>query len=148
MSEAEQSVWSGGEAYEPYVGRWSRLVARKFLNWLSAPPDAAWLDVGCGTGALTETILSVCAPSRVHGIDPSKGYLGVARERIKDLRASFEQADAQDIPGELNEYDMVVSGLVLNFIPDKARAMGHMTRVAKPGGQVAAYVWDYAGPWN
>lgn len=145
MSDDRQGVWSGGGAYEPYVGRWSRLVARPFLDWLGAPPGAAWLDCGCGTGALTETILSVCSPSRVHGIDPSEGYLRVARVKVQDPRAHFEQADAQDLHAEANGYDMVVSGLVLNFIPDKARVMRHLTRVAKPGGQVAAYVWDYAG---
>jgi len=145
MTNDRQSVWSGGEAYEPYVGRWSRLVARKFLEWLKVPPGGTWLDVGCGTGALTETILSSCEPRRVHGIDPSDGYLKVARARVTDPRAVFEQADAQTLKAENNTYDTVVSGLVFNFIPEKARAMDHMVRVTKPGGRVAAYVWDYAG---
>jgi len=145
MGNERKSVWSGGEAYEPYVGRWSRLVATEFLEWLKAPPGGTWLDVGCGTGALTETILSTCAPRRVHGIDPSEGYLRVARAQVTDRRAVFEQADAQNLGAEAKTYDTVVSGLVLNFIPEKARAMAHMVRVTRPGGKVAAYVWDYAG---
>ena len=64
-------AWDSGEAYEPYVGRWSRPVAREFLRWLSVPPDRRWLDVGCGTGALAQTILALAAPSGVVGIDPS-----------------------------------------------------------------------------
>ena len=94
---------------------------------------------------MTETILSTCAPSRVHGVDTSGGYLAFARAQITDPRAPFERADAQALEIEANAYDNVVAGLVLNFIPDKARAMAHMVRVGKPGGQVAAYVRDYAG---
>ncbi len=140
MTNERKSVWSSGAAYGPYVGRWSRLVAKKFLDWLQAPVGDAWLDVGCGTGAVTETILSTCAPSRVHGVDTSDGYLAFARAQITDPRAHFERADAQALEIEANAYDNVVAGLVLNFIPDKARAMAHMGRVGKPGGQVAAYV--------
>lgn len=76
-----KSVWSGGAAYEPYVGRWSRLVAQQFVLWLRMPASARWLDVGCGTGALTETILRQASPATVHGVDPSDGYLAVARNR-------------------------------------------------------------------
>lgn len=74
----KQSVWESGDAYEPYVGRWSRLVAREFLHWLAIAPSARWLDIGCGTGALSQTILTHAAPALVHGIDPSEGYLTVA----------------------------------------------------------------------
>ena len=140
-----QSVWAGGSAYEPYVGRWSRLVARKFLDWLDIPPLSHWLDVGCGTGALTETILNVGRPKAIMGVDPSEGYLNVAREQITDQRAKFELGDARKLPVEAEAYDAVVSGLVLNFIPDINTGVGAMVRAARQGGKVAAYVWDYSG---
>lgn len=140
-----QSVWAGGSAYEPYVGRWSRLIAREFLDWLEIPPLSRWLDVGCGTGALTETVLSLFEPKEITGIDPSAGYLGVARERITDERASFDIGDARKLPVDGEAYDAVVSGLVLNFIPDIAAGIGEMVRAASHGGRVGAYVWDYAG---
>ena len=139
-----KEVWASGAAYEPYVGRWSRLVAREFLKWLDVPRGRRWLDVGCGTGALTETILSSAAPAEVRGVDPSPGFLGYAQEQIRDPRASFAQGDAQALPEEAGSYDVAVSGLVLNFVPDPALAVAEMRRVVCPGGTVAAYVWDYA----
>lgn len=146
MADAQrQSVWGSGAAYEPYVGRWSRPVAREFLRWLALAPSTCWLDVGCGTGALSQTILTYAAPALVHGIDPSAGYLTVAQQQVRDARTRFEQGDAQRLPVDTATYDAVVSGLVLNFIPDVSAGLGEMVRVTKPGGTVAAYVWDYAG---
>lgn len=146
MAEAQRrSVWESGEAYEPYVGRWSRLVAREFLHWLALAPAGLWLDVGCGTGALSQTILTHAAPAVVHGIDPSEGYLTVARHQVRDARARFEPGDARQLPVETSTYDAVVSGLVLNFIPSISAGLSEMVRVTKPEGTVAAYVWDYAG---
>jgi SAM-dependent methyltransferase len=138
-------VWASGAAYEPYVGRWSRLVAPEFLSWLAVPPGGRWLDVGCGTGALSATILEHAAPREVVGIDPSPGYVAYAREHVPDARTRFEVGDAQALPYEEGWFDAVVSGLVLNFVPDPKRALAEMTRVTHSGGTVAAYVWDYAG---
>jgi SAM-dependent methyltransferase len=140
-----QDVWADGAVYEPYVGRWSRLVAREFLDWLAMPPRSRWLDVGCGTGALSQTILMVAAPITVKGVDQSAGYVAFAREQVIDERARFEVADARALPFETATYDAAVSGLVLNFIPDQPKAVAEMARVTRPGGTVAAYVWDYAG---
>ena len=140
-----QSVWAGGSAYELYVGRWSRLIAREFLDWLEIPPLSRWLDVGCGTGALTETVLAISEPKNITGIDPSDGYLGVAREQVTDERASFEVGDARKLPVDGGAYDAVVSGLVLNFIPDITSGVGEMVRAAREDGRVGAYVWDYSG---
>jgi SAM-dependent methyltransferase len=144
MAESATQLWASGDVYEPYVGRWSRLVAREFLGWLDAPDGLDWLDVGCGTGAMTEAIAESNAPKRLAGIDPSEGFLAFARQRLKD-RAELRQADAQDLPFGASEFDRVVSGLVLNFVPDKERAAAELWRVARPGGEVALYVWDYAG---
>jgi SAM-dependent methyltransferase len=136
--------WDSGDAYEPYVGRWSRLVARGFLSWLAVPPGGRWLDVGCGTGALAQTILALAAPGKVVGVDPSPTYVAFARSRVNDARAEFEVGDAQALQAASATFDAVVSGLVLNFVPEPDRAVSEMARVARLGGTVAAYVWDYA----
>jgi SAM-dependent methyltransferase len=143
--QGKPDVWASGDAYEPYVGRWSRLVADEFLAWLAVPPGGRWLDVGCGTGALTRTILDRAAPRAVRGIDRSEDYVAYARSRVADARASFASGDAQVLPEPDAEYDAVVSGLMLNFVPDPGRAVAELARVARPGGTVAVYVWDYAG---
>jgi SAM-dependent methyltransferase len=127
------------------VGRWSRLVAREFLTWLDVSPGSHWLDVGCGTAALSQTILLEAAPGQVKGIDPSESYIAHAQEQVRDRRAYFEVGDAQALPDEAAQHDVVVSGLVLNFVPRPERAVGEMVRVVKPAGVVADYVWDYAG---
>ena len=137
-------AWDSGHAYEPYVGRWSRLVAREFLGWLAMPTGCRWLDVGCGTGALAETILSLAAPTEVVGVDPSPAYVAFASERLNDTRVRFNIGDAQALGEASASFDAVVSGLILNFVPEPNRAVSEMVRVARPGGVVAAYVWDYA----
>lgn len=137
-------VWASGAAYEPYVGRWSRLVARDFVRWLAMPPGGRWLDIGCGTGALTQTILQDAAPSRITGIDPSEGYIAFARQHVVDARVRFLEGDAHALPVEAGTCDAVVAGLVLNFLPDPGRAIGEMVRATRAGGLVAVYVWDYA----
>lgn len=140
----KSDTWANAEAYEPYVGRWSRLVAREFLDWLSVPPGSHWLDIGCGTGALTETILQQAQPAAVTGVDPSEGFLAYAREHMKDSRALFRVGDAMALPFGDAMFSAVVSGLALNFIPRQDVALAEMVRVTRRGGIVAAYVWDYA----
>lgn len=140
-----KDTWASGAAYEPYVGRWSRLVAREFVAWLAVPAGARWLDVGCGTGALSQIILEVASPGEVIGIDPSEGYIAYAREHIPEARARFLVGDAQALPVAGATYDAVAAGLMLNFVSDPNRALTEMRRVARAGGTVAAYVWDYAG---
>ena len=139
---AKRDVWASGDAYEPYVGRWSRLVAREFLEWLAIPPGLHWLDVGCGTGALSEAVVERGAPASVLGVDPSSGYLAYARSRLGD-RVRLEVGDAQRLPVADHTFDAVVSGLVLNFVPDTHGALAEMRRVARFRGTVAVYVWDY-----
>lgn len=137
--------WGIGAAYEPYVGRWSRVVAREFLAWLVIPAGSHWLDVGCGTGALTQTVLALASPAIVTSMDRSRGFAGYARAQIHDSRVSFVVGDAQRLPFQTAYASAVISGLVLNFVPDVQAAVREMSRVARPGGIVAAYVWDYAG---
>jgi SAM-dependent methyltransferase len=138
------SQWSSGLAYEPYIGRWSRLVAPLFVDWLAIPARSRWLEVGCGSGALTGAILDHATPDTVVAIDPSIDYVSYARHLLPDPRARFLVADAMALPIELGPFDAVVSGLVLNFIPTLGEAVGRMRQAARSGGTVAAYVWDYA----
>jgi SAM-dependent methyltransferase len=142
---SQPEVWASGDAYEPYVGRWSRLVAREFLGWLTIKPDSTWLDVGCGTGALSQSILQLAEPREVTGLDRSADYIAYLQSQIADRRARFEVGDAQALPIESSTYDAVVSGLVLNFIPQPRQAVNEMVHASRSGGVVAAYVWDYAG---
>ncbi len=143
--EASANLWASGDAYEPYIGRWSKLVAREFLAWLDLQPGLNWLDVGCGTGALTQAILDTSAPKSVTGVDLSEEYVAYARESTRDKRATFTTGDAMSLPGEADVYDVAVSGLAINFVPEPGRAVAEMKLVTKSGGMVAAYVWDYAG---
>ena len=136
-------AWDSGDAYEAYMGRWSHLVAREFLEWLAVPPGCRWLDVGCGTGALAQTILALATPDEVVGIDTSPAYVAFARERVNYQRVRFEVGDAQALQAASATFDAVVSGLVLNFVPEPEKAASEMVRAARPGGTVAAYVWDY-----
>lgn len=139
------AVWAQGDLYEPYVGRWSRLVAREFLQWLNRPRELRWLDVGCGTGALTQTILELCEPASVVGVDVSEGMVQYAQDKTQDARASFRVANAQDLRVDSGAFEVVVSGLVLNFAPNPERMVSEMRRACRLNGRAALYVWDYAG---
>jgi len=137
-------VWAVGDAYEAYVGRWSRRVAEAFVRWLDAPAGWRWVDVGCGTGALTAAVLAQADPAEVIGVDPSDGFLARARDRITDARVAFHVGDARSLPVPDGGVDAVVSGLAVNFVPEPDRAAADMVRALRPGGLAAAYVWDYA----
>jgi SAM-dependent methyltransferase len=146
MSHSQpKDLWAAGLQYEPYVGRWSRLVAKELLEWLSIPGGKDWLDIGCGTGSLTQIILEHGRPNAVKGMDLSLGFIEYAKAKIESGRVSFETGDAQLLAFDSASFDVVVSGLVLNFIPQPQRAATEMIRVARADGVVAAYVWDYAG---
>lgn len=118
-------------------------MAPAFLAWLDAPRGGRWLDVGCGTGALSEAILECGAPGALTCVEPSPGFLERARRRLQG-RATFHAGSAAALPLEDGAVTVVVSGLVLNFIPDLPAALSEMIRVTAPGGTIAAYVWDYA----
>jgi SAM-dependent methyltransferase len=135
--------WSNGAAYEHFVGRWSRLVAREFIAWVGAPAGLRWLDVGAGTGVLAAMIASTAAPAQVVGVDASEAYVAEASRRTGDVRVRFEHGDACALP-YVGEFDVAVSGLVLNFVSDVNAAAAGMGRAVSPGGVVSAYVWDYA----
>jgi SAM-dependent methyltransferase len=142
---AGHDIWAQGTGYERYIGRWSRPVAAEFLKWLAIPPGKSWLDLGCGTGALSQKILASCAPAKVVGVDSSEGFVSHARAHVTDERAEFRVGDARALPVANHEVDAAVSGLVLNFVPDQLKVVTEMRRATRPGGKVAVYVWDYAG---
>ena len=137
-------IWQSGAGYEAYVGRWSRRVAEVFIEGLGSPAQARWVDVGCGTGAVTETILRLADPASVVGVDPSEAFVTFARGQVVDPRASFAVGDGAALPLPDDGADVAVSGLVLNFVPDPVAMLAEMGRVTRPGGTVAIYVWDYA----
>jgi SAM-dependent methyltransferase len=138
-------AWASGAAYEGYVGRWSRLVAAQFVDWLPVPSGARWLDVGCGTGIITAAILARCEPASVVGIDPSGPFLELAREAVTDPRVRFATGTAAETGQPDRSVEATVSGLVLNFVPDVDAALQEIRRVTASDGVIAAYVWDYGG---
>ena len=140
-----ESLWTAGDAYEAYVGRWSRLVARRFVEWLGPSTGLRWVDVGCGTGVVTQTVLDVAAPATVLAVDRSEAFIATAKARIGDPRARFQVADARALPVSDAWADVATSGLVLNFVADHALAVAEMQRTVRRAGTIALYVWDYAG---
>ena len=136
-------TWQRGSPYERYIGRWSRRIAPLFLSWLDMSAGKRWADIGCGTGALSAAILDFCSPSSLIGIDPSEGFLDLAVQSLGS-QGHFAAGSAAALPLDDGSCDVVVSGLVLNFLPDVPTALAEMARVTTPGGTIAAYVWDYA----
>ena len=134
-----------GAAYERYMGVWSQLAGEVFLDWLDPAPDRQWLDVGCGNGAFTGTVIQRCAPSSMHGVDPSQQQLAYARAQPALRSAVFEQGDAMALPYPNAAFDIAVMPLVIFFVPEPARGVAEMARAVRPGGSVAAYAWDMPG---
>jgi SAM-dependent methyltransferase len=126
------------------MGRWSRRLAQTFVEWLQPSDGASWLEVGCGTGALTSTIVERCAPASVVACDPSAPFVEHARAHLPDPRVSFIVGGAESVPERNPGFDLAVSGLVLNFIPDVGRTIRAIQHRLRRGGSAAAYVWDYA----
>lgn len=137
-------IFGDSDAYERFMGRWSRLVAPEFVGWLDRPAGLRWLDVGCGTGALTSAVVAGAAPSEVLAVDPSPAFVEAARRNLAAAPVTVRLASADALPADDGSMDLVVSGLVLNFLPDVATALREQVRVARPGGTVAGFVWDYA----
>jgi SAM-dependent methyltransferase len=137
-------IFNDGESYDRSMGVWSLLVGEQFLDWLGPPDGLRWLDVGCGSGAFTELVIQRCAPSEAQGIDPSEGQLAFARTRPAARIATFRQGDAMALPFDDDCFDAAVMALVLFFVPEPAKGVAEMARVVRPGGIVAAYLWDLA----
>jgi ubiquinone/menaquinone biosynthesis C-methylase UbiE len=143
MAEIAHS-FDDSAAYERFIGHWGRAAGAIFLDWLAPPEEACWLDVGCGTGLFTELILDTRLPATVVAIDQAKAQIDYALRKPTARRADFRVADAHALPFPDASFDVVASALVINFIPDRPRALSEMRRVTRPGGIVAGYVWDFA----
>lgn len=136
--------WASSDSYEYFMGRWSRLVAKSFINWLSPAIGLKWLDIGCGPGVLGDAIIKNCEPAELTAIDQSEAFVNAAKEQL-GRNAHCRVGDALHLPVEDLSVDITVSGLVLNFVPEPEKALAEMKRVTVPGGVVALYIWDYAG---
>lgn len=143
MSGTASNAFNDAIAYERYVGRWSRVVAKPFLAWLGVAPGGRWLDVGAGTGILTQAILDHAAPATVVAVDLSDQYLAYARTAVPDGRVEFVTGDAGALALDGPAFDAAVSGLLLNFVPSPRDAALGLAAAVKPGGTAASYVWDY-----
>jgi SAM-dependent methyltransferase len=143
MSEQPQIRFEDGAAYETYMGVWSRMVGQAFLDWMAPPDGLSWIDVGAGNGAFTALLAERVKPAKVLGVDPSPAQLAFARKRAGLGMARFEQGHAMELPAADNGADAAVMALVIAFVPDPARGVAEMVRAVKPGGLVAAYMWDW-----
>jgi SAM-dependent methyltransferase len=137
-------MFGNAEAYERFMGRWSRVVASQLVDLTPVPAAGRVLDVGSGTGSLAFAIAERKGRTEVVGIDPSKEYVGYANSRnpFPD-RVSFQWGDAQQLRFPDAGFEASFSLLVFNFIPDPGKALREVRRTTKPGGPIAAAVWDY-----
>jgi ubiquinone/menaquinone biosynthesis C-methylase UbiE len=145
MPEPASTTFTDGEAYEQFMGRWSRLVGDIFIEWLDTPKGLRWLDVGCGNGAFTERLVDLCKPSEVVGIDPSGAQLEYARKRLASHRAVFQEGNAHNLPYDEGSFDAAAMALVIQFLSEPAKAVAELARVVRPGGLIATYTWDAPG---
>lgn len=138
-------AWTTAAAYEQFMGRWSRRIAREFIAWLRIPAGTHWLEVGCGTGALTAAVCDQSAPASVVACDPAGPLIDFARAQLRDTRVSFIVAGAGQLPRRAEGYGSISSLFALNFLPDIPAAVAEMHSVVNVDGLVSACVWDYAG---
>ena len=139
----DRNMFADAEAYERFMGRWSRLMAPLLVDFARLPAAGTILDVGSGTGSLAMAIAQRSPGYRVVGIDLSQQYVDYANARSHPDSVRFQLGDAQKLSFPDATFDASVSLLVFNFIPDAAKALAEIRRVTRPGGPIAAAVWDY-----
>lgn len=136
-------MFTVGEGYERFMGRWSRLLAAEYIAFAGLRDGERVLDVGTGTGSVARALAEAMPACEVVAVDPSEAFIAHAKGNTPTNRLRFEVGDAQALRYEDGVFDQTLSLLVLNFVPDPARAIGEMRRVTRPGGTVSAGVWDY-----
>lgn len=139
-----QERWVEGATYERFMGRWSRVLASEFVTWLQIPERAHWLDVGCGTGAMSRAICALANPASTLGCDLARPFVEYARAHSTDSRATFLTSGIGSLPGRTGGYGSITSLLALNFFPDPFAAIREMRTLAASGGTISACVWDYS----
>jgi SAM-dependent methyltransferase len=139
-------IWTNGVSYENYTGRWSRLIADKFIDWLNVKQARMerCIDMGCGTGALSEALLANEACTSLMSLDRSTAFISFAKQRIRLSNVEFVMGDAQNTSLATATYSLVVSGLVLNFVDSPEKMLREMRRLGRPGGVLGVYIWDFA----
>ncbi len=143
LPENQTGMFADADSYERFMGRWSRLVAPQYVDFARIHDGNRVLDVGCGTGALASTIVSLRPHCRVNGIDPSPEYVSCAQARSTGAAITYQVGDAQSLTFPDSTFDATVSLLVFNFIPDARKAVAELRRVTRRGGSISAAVWDY-----
>ena len=136
-------LFADANPYERFMGRWSRRLATQFIKFVAIGESDSILDVGCGSGSLALAIADAFPSARVTGVDPSAAFIQHLQTKA-DERLRFAVGDAQALQWGDATFDKTVSQLVLNFVADRDTAVREMSRVTRPGGVVAAAVWDYS----
>lgn len=131
--------------YEQLMGRWSKKLAPLFIEFVGLAKGEKVLDVGCGTGSLTFTLAKSADLGEISAIDYSPVFVEAAKRLNSDPRVKIQQADACALPFEDGSFDRALALLVLQFVPEAGKAVTEMRRVVRPGGVVAAVVWDHLG---
>jgi SAM-dependent methyltransferase len=131
--------------YEQLMGRWSQKLAPLFIDFVGVADGEKILDVGCGTGSLTFALARTAELDEIAAIDYSPVFVEEAIRRNTDPRIKVRQADACALPFESRTFDRALALLVLHFVPEAGKAVAEMRRVVRPGGVVAAAVWDHLG---
>ncbi|UCI08025.1 class I SAM-dependent methyltransferase [Mesorhizobium sp. B1-1-8] len=141
------SIFTVHEAsgYEQLMGRWSRRLAPLFIDFAGLAPGEKILDVGCGTGSLTFELAKSAGLAEIQAIDFSPVFVAAAKEKNTDPRIEIQQGDATALPFEDGKFDRALALLVLHFVPETGKAVAEMRRVVRPGGVIAAVVWDHYG---
>jgi SAM-dependent methyltransferase len=129
--------------YDLFTGRFSGALARRFVDVVDPTPGQRLLDVGCGPGALTRLLVERAGASAVAAVDPSEAFVEAARARLPG--ADVRRASAEDMPYSDDTFDAALAQLVVHFMADPVAGLREMARVTRPGGVVAACVWDNAG---